>query len=150
MDISSRTPKGAPTGCPVCGGPMDIDPGGDYDTTCPRCGSLVWFPSQLSVPVVVIQIPGKLFDDEAIDARLGPLAYPCHVIVDLSYVELISSNLVGKLRQLHKRLASSGHRLCLVVSSSIFDLLGTMDLARDLYVFDNFEDALGYLHRASG
>jgi acyl carrier protein len=43
MSISSRTPEGDPSRCPVCGGDTDLEfsqPNGD--ATCPNCGCLLW------------------------------------------------------------------------------------------------------------
>ena len=45
MIISSRTPEGTPSQCPVCGKTLWIDPSSStLDATCPACGSLIWFP----------------------------------------------------------------------------------------------------------
>jgi hypothetical protein len=45
MEISSRTPEGDPTRCPVCGKPTRIEPSTvpTPDAPCPHCGSLLWF-----------------------------------------------------------------------------------------------------------
>ena len=46
-DISSRTPEGRPNRCPVCRHKLKISPSWPTDDApCPRCGSLVWFPSK--------------------------------------------------------------------------------------------------------
>ena len=45
MTISSRTPEGLPSRCPLCGAATNLeysDPGDD--ATCPNCGHLLWKP----------------------------------------------------------------------------------------------------------
>jgi len=47
MTISSRTPEGRPNRCPVCRRRLRISPSWPTaDAPCPRCGSLVWFPTR--------------------------------------------------------------------------------------------------------
>jgi acyl carrier protein len=44
MSISSRTPEGEPTSCPLCRANVIIEPSVLIgDATCPRCGQLLWF-----------------------------------------------------------------------------------------------------------
>lgn len=48
MTISSRTPGGMPSDCPLCGAKTNIvfsDPVGD--APCPNCGHLLWASAQL-------------------------------------------------------------------------------------------------------
>lgn len=46
MTISSRTPEGDATRCPVCGAILTLEPSRPPgDAPCPSCGSLVWFPA---------------------------------------------------------------------------------------------------------
>ena len=48
MTISSRTPEGMPSECPLCGATANIefsDPG--QDAPCPNCGTLLWESHQL-------------------------------------------------------------------------------------------------------
>jgi signal recognition particle GTPase len=46
MTISSRTPEGRPNRCPVCRRRLKLSPSWpSADAPCPRCGSLVWFPT---------------------------------------------------------------------------------------------------------
>lgn len=41
--VSSRTPEGQPTRCPICGKEVQIDPSlPPGDATCPVCGSILW------------------------------------------------------------------------------------------------------------
>ena len=47
MNISSRTPEGFPSECPLCGATTNLEfsePSGD--AVCPNCGVLVWFSSK--------------------------------------------------------------------------------------------------------
>jgi hypothetical protein len=51
MNISSRTPEGRSTRCPVCGAASYIEPSSPLgDAPCPACGCLLWF-SSCSVPI---------------------------------------------------------------------------------------------------
>jgi len=44
MTISSRTPEGQPTSCPLRGANVVVEPSIFIgDATCPRCGQLLWF-----------------------------------------------------------------------------------------------------------
>lgn len=44
MDISTRTPEGLPSRCPICGKDVIINPSvPPGDAPCPHCGSLLWF-----------------------------------------------------------------------------------------------------------
>ena len=44
MDISSRTPEGSPTSCPLCGASVIVEPSLFFgDATCPLCGQILWF-----------------------------------------------------------------------------------------------------------
>ncbi|MEX1231862.1 MAG: phosphopantetheine-binding protein [Planctomycetaceae bacterium] len=43
MTISSRTPEGHSSRCPICGGTSKIEPSLDTgDAPCPQCGHLLW------------------------------------------------------------------------------------------------------------
>jgi acyl carrier protein len=48
MSVSSRTPEGYPSVCPLCGAATNLefsDPSGD--APCPSCGHLLWLSSNL-------------------------------------------------------------------------------------------------------
>ncbi len=48
MNVSSRTPEGLPSECPLCGARARLefsDPAGD--APCPSCGHLLWASAQL-------------------------------------------------------------------------------------------------------
>ena len=48
MTISTRTPEGFPSRCPLCDAALNLefsDPAGD--APCPHCGHLVWLSAQL-------------------------------------------------------------------------------------------------------
>lgn len=43
MDVSTRTPEGFPSRCPICGKDVIINPSvPPGDAPCPHCGSLLW------------------------------------------------------------------------------------------------------------
>jgi nitrogen PTS system EIIA component len=43
MDVSTRTPEGLPSRCPICGKDVIINPSlPPGDAPCPHCGSLLW------------------------------------------------------------------------------------------------------------
>jgi uncharacterized paraquat-inducible protein A len=43
MTISTRTPEGWPSRCPVCGKKVCVEPSRSmHDATCPHCGVLLW------------------------------------------------------------------------------------------------------------
>lgn len=53
MTVSSRTPEGMPSECPLCGAKTNIefsDPA--QDAPCPGCGHLLWASAQLVHSVV--------------------------------------------------------------------------------------------------
>src|SRR5258708_1975710 len=44
MFISSRTPEGSPSRCPICDSAVAIEPSFPFaDAPCPNCGTLLWF-----------------------------------------------------------------------------------------------------------
>jgi acyl carrier protein len=46
MSISSRTPEGQPSNCPVCGKSVYLEPSEPiFDAPCPHCGHLLLFLS---------------------------------------------------------------------------------------------------------
>ena len=52
VTVSSRTPEGMPSHCPLCGAKTNIefsDPAGD--APCPNCGHLLWASFQLTQSV---------------------------------------------------------------------------------------------------
>jgi uncharacterized paraquat-inducible protein A len=47
MTISTRTPEGWPTRCPVCGKAVCVEPSRPMlDATCPHCGTLLWLANK--------------------------------------------------------------------------------------------------------
>lgn len=53
MNVSSRTPEGLPSECPLCGANTNIefsDPA--QDAPCPNCGHLLWASDQLMQSVI--------------------------------------------------------------------------------------------------
>lgn len=94
LQISSNTPEGQPSECPVCRKKVWIAPSqATRDATCPHCGSLLWFDAsaddvedpvrrlaELGVEVEVdgegqvqaIRFSGPRYNDAAVD-QLGKL-----------------------------------------------------------------------------
>jgi acyl carrier protein len=51
VTISSRTPEGDPSRCPICGHRVRLEPSIDTrDAPCPSCGHLLWFAEPPSGP----------------------------------------------------------------------------------------------------
>lgn len=62
MTISSRTPEGKPSRCPLCGGETNIDYSVlGQDATCPKCGCLISLSAQLldEFQNLCERLPGK-------------------------------------------------------------------------------------------
>ena len=81
MTVSSRTPEGFPSHCPVCGASISIefsDPASD--APCPQCGCLLWFSTELVNSII------NYSQDE-----LGTTAYP--ITVDSQLAELDGDSL---------------------------------------------------------
>lgn len=52
MTVSSRTPEGLPSECPLCGAKANIEFSDlAQDAPCPSCGHLLWASSQLVLSV---------------------------------------------------------------------------------------------------
>jgi acyl carrier protein len=69
MSISSRTPEGFPSRCPLCGVATNIefsDPG--RDAPCPGCGYLLWRSQQL-LERLISHLAELGVDPEKIDAE---------------------------------------------------------------------------------
>jgi acyl carrier protein len=87
--ISSRTPEGFPSECPLCGARVNLefsDPG--KDATCPQCGCLVSFSANVMRRIQdylarATQLRGHLSPDD-------PILPPASAEIDsLEIVELI-------------------------------------------------------------
>jgi anti-sigma B factor antagonist len=106
MSISSRTPEGLPSRCPICGAVPNLElsePAGD--APCPNCGCLVWHDGE-----VVVRPPGPILTPEALEEAMAGLARWVEseerprVRFDLQDVDYISSAALGKLINLKKPL----------------------------------------------
>lgn len=75
MTISSRTPEGQPTFCPLCMANVVIDPSVFIgDATCPRCGQLLWFLQTAEAARLFVNDQSSIKKDRIIDfvaAQLG-------------------------------------------------------------------------------
>lgn len=111
--ISTRTPEGSPGQCPVCGIAFAIEPSTvpTRDAPCPRCGCLVRFdePEVLTVrfgeadPLDVLR---------QLDENLGEVKTAV-VRIDFSDVDLFTSEGLGRLIVLHRKLQAKKGRLVL-------------------------------------
>ena len=76
MTISSRTPEGFPSHCPLCGASVNIefsDPAGD--APCPQCGCLMWASAELvkSITKHSLDLLGTVPDAITVDTRFSDL-----------------------------------------------------------------------------
>ena len=111
--ISTRTPEGSPGECPVCGHDFAVEPSAfpTRDAPCPSCGCLVWFdePEVLTVrfgeadPLAVLA---------QLDRRLAKVKSAV-VKVDFTDVDLFTSEGLGRLIVLHRKLQAKKGRLVL-------------------------------------
>jgi anti-anti-sigma factor len=109
MVISSRTPEGTPNHCPVCGADLKIEPSTPAgDAPCPCCGHLLWFTLEDLGDVQVIKLTGKLFSSESLDQLLDydAMGPGIRLVLDFGDVQYFSSNVLGRLINLKKKVAA--------------------------------------------
>lgn len=87
MNISSRTPEGFPSHCPLCGTSVNIeysDPAGD--APCPNCGCLLWASAELveSITKQTLDVLSTVPDAITVDTRFADLNAD-----SLDFVELV-------------------------------------------------------------
>jgi anti-anti-sigma factor len=109
MVISSRTPEGTPNCCSVCGAHLTIEasvPAGD--APCPFCGHLLWFTREDIGDFEIIKPIGSRLSAESLDQLFAsePLRTGMRFILDLSDVQAFSSDVLGKLINLKKKVAA--------------------------------------------
>jgi anti-sigma B factor antagonist len=106
MVIASRTPEGEPGRCPICGAASRIEPTDPPgDAPCPSCGCLAWFSGE-GKDEVVVRLGGKFVGAEEIRPIAASIVIdsPRRIVFDLDRVEWISSEALGALIDLKKRL----------------------------------------------
>jgi anti-anti-sigma factor len=114
MVISSRTPEGRPNHCPVCGFGLEIEPSvPPGDAPCPRGGHLLWFVWEDLGDVQVIRPTGSHFDLESWDTLIDSVATRngLRLVIDFSEIQNISSEILGELINLKKKLTAARGRL---------------------------------------
>jgi anti-anti-sigma factor len=114
MIISSRTPEGQPNHCPVCGADLKIEPSDPAgDAPCPQCGHLLWFTWEDLGDVQVIKPTGKVLQAESFGSLLDTVSVRpgMRLVLDFSDVQYLSSNALGKLINLKKKLGAARGRL---------------------------------------
>ena len=111
--ISTRTPEGSPGKCPVCGHNFAMEPSTvpTRDAPCPGCGCLVWFddPNVLTVRFAEADPLDVL---RRLDENLGEVKTAV-VRIDFSDVDLFTSEGLGRLIVLHRKLQAKKGRLVL-------------------------------------
>ena len=97
MIVSSRTPEGRPSRCPLCGAKTNLefsDPAGD--APCPKCGHLLWFSQEL-----LFRFQNELANELGIN--------PALITPDATFTELGADSLktVELVMELEEKLAVS-------------------------------------------
>jgi anti-anti-sigma factor len=114
MVISSRTPEGQPSRCPVCGSHDRVEPSDPAgEAPCPRCGHLLWFTREEIGQIQVIRPTVSRLDSESLDRLIESLEMrsDMRLVIDLSAVQYVASPVLGKLINLRKKLGAVGGRL---------------------------------------
>jgi anti-anti-sigma factor len=106
--ISSRTPEGWPGRCAVCNRNLNIEPSTfpTRDATCPHCGSLVWFGELITIRLSDPNLDGLLEDWEVAGSPKG-------LLLDCSELDSLSSQALGRLIILHRKVQLTGGHLSL-------------------------------------
>jgi anti-anti-sigma factor len=113
---SSRTPEGSPNLCPVCGSLVEIEPSDPAGgATCPRCGHLRVFTSEDLGEVQFIKPTCAVLDPDYVDRLKHAFSEKqgVQLVLDLSHIQYIRSDTLGKLIGLKKQLAGVKGRLTL-------------------------------------
>ena len=137
MGISSRTPEGTPGRCPVCGTHLKIEPSKPAgDAPCPRCGHLLWFTWEDLGDLQVIKPIDGMLEAESLESLLDSVTVRSGgtLTLDLSNVRYVSSNALGKLINLKKKLG--GEKAKLRLRSLHPDLQEVFRICRLDHVFD--------------
>jgi anti-anti-sigma factor len=108
MVISSRTPEGTPSRCPICGTDLKIessDPAGD--APCPCCGHLLWFTREEVGGAQIIKPTGNLLSSESLDQLFESVEVRpgMQLVLDFRGVQYVTSAVLGKLINLKKKVA---------------------------------------------
>jgi anti-anti-sigma factor len=115
MTPSKTSATGQPSACPVCS-PNEtskIAPSAS-DTSCPRCGYLIWFtPEELGNDQIVLKPTVRLLQPDMVEKLLGSetLFRAKRIVLDLREVELMPSPSLGKLVRLNKTAEAARARL---------------------------------------
>lgn len=106
MTISSRTPEGIPSHCPICGSELKLefsDPAGD--ATCPKCGCLVWHEGKAPPEGnVVVRLHESILTLETLNELLqwAGRREKVALTLDLNEVAYVASAALGRLLNLKK------------------------------------------------
>ncbi len=105
--ISSRTPEGVPSHCPICDTPICIEPSQPPgDAPCPSCGTLLWFTcTSENVLVYEAQAIAPLRDriveiiSESLGRRKEQVTFSSTFIKDIGIDSLDSIELIMALEE---------------------------------------------------
>lgn len=162
MPISSRTPEGIPSKCPMCGKAVNIDPSvPPGDAPCPHCGQLLWFPAgapselptgllneQRQGDVLVVTFNCARIPDESVIEKLREELWklndePKKIVLDFSKVEYLSSAALGVLITFDKRVkAASGRAYLCNLRADIREIFQITRLDRLFTIHKDRESAL--------
>ena len=146
MDMSSRTPRGVPNRCPICGEAVVIAPAEDEsDAVRARCGHLRWRKDEEAREVLTVRLgPGESRVDELnevdptreeihrLHEQVAHMSVVPHILLDFASVGLVSSKALGELIILDRviKVASGRLRLCNVGPQveEVFRVMGLDEL----------------------
>jgi anti-anti-sigma factor len=137
MMPSSITATGQPSDCPVCSPneTSNIAPSAS-DTSCPRCGYLIWFTREDLGNDQIVKPTVRLLQPDMVEKLIGleTLFRAKRLVLDFREVELVPSPSLGKLVRLKKTVEAARGRLVLRnLSSNLLNVFQITGLDR---VFD--------------
>jgi anti-anti-sigma factor len=116
MTPSSTSATDPPSACPVCSPneTSNIAPLAG-DTSCPRCGYLIWFTREDRGNDQVVKTTVRLLQPDMVEKLIGfeTLFRAKRLVLDLHEVELMPSQSLGKLVRLNKTVEAACGRLVL-------------------------------------
>jgi anti-anti-sigma factor len=137
MTPSSTSATDQPGACPVCSPneTSNITPSAS-DTSCPRCGYLIWFTREDLGNDQIVKPTVRLLPPDMVEKLIGleTLFRAKRLVLDFREVELVPSPSLGKLVRLKKTVEAARGRLVLRnLSSNLLNVFQITGLDR---VFD--------------
>jgi anti-anti-sigma factor len=138
MMHSSTSATGQPSDCPVCSPneTKNIAPSAS-DTSCPRCGYLIWFTREDLGNDQIVKPTVRLLQPDMVEKLIGleTLVSAKRLVLDFRGVELMPSPSLGKLVRLKKTVDAACGRLVLRnLSPNLFQVFQITGLDRVLDV----------------